>query len=281
MKVNGLMASPLAEGLFHRAICQSGFFFRSVPLAEGEQMGLNIQENLGCASLAEMRGKTWQEVADAANAGLFADGSSGFTSTYTEDGYFLTDSMQNIFLTGGVHDVPYMVSIAGEEVLEAGASAFFPVEFPMAWMGGVLQTMSGYMESPIYTYVFTHVPDGWKKRGINAWHGIDVSAGFGDFQSVNRFVCGIVDPAQTFDFTTFQIIDPELGPKDDWVAEYMMSMEAQFAATGDPNVPGNLTAWWPPYDERDFYLDIGYLPITKAGFSTLTTKQAAHNWPPR
>ena len=278
MKVNGLMASPLAAGLFHRAICQSGFFLSSLPLATAEQMGLNVQANLGAASLAEMRAKSWQEVATAANADLFGTGASGYATTYTEDGYFLTDSMTNIFMTGAVHDVPYMVSVAGEEVKQEGVGVFFPVEFDMAALGNILRTMSENMESPVYAYVFTHVPDGWKKLGVRAWHGVDVSAGFGNHQSATRFVYAIVSPYLTLDFTTYQIKDPEIGPKDDWVSNYMMTMEAQFAATGNPSLPSwpSMGVLWPAYDDRDLYLDIGFRPMVKSGFSTLVEKQ-----PPR
>ncbi|TFH66757.1 MAG: hypothetical protein E4G90_01895 [Gemmatimonadales bacterium] len=280
MKVNGLMASPLAEGLFHRAACQSGVFLSSVPLATAEQMGLNVQANLEAASLAEMRAKSWQEVATAANADLFGTGASGYATTYTEDGYFLTDSMLNIFMNGGVHDVPYMVSVAGEEIKQEGVGVFFQVEFNMSSMGAILQTMSENMTSPIYAYVYTHVPDGWKKLGVRAWHGIDVSAGFGNHQSASRFVYAIVDPALTLDFTTYQIKDPEIGPKDDWVSDYMMTMEAQFAATGNPSLSNfhPQSVFWPAYDDRDMYLDIGFYPRIRSGFSTLSEKQPARNW---
>lgn len=280
MKVNGLMASPLAEGLFHRAICQSGFFFGSVPLQQGEQMGLNVQNNLECSSLAEMREKTWQEVVTAASADLFGTGDSGFTTVYTEDGYFLTDSMEDIFMNGGIHDVPYMVGVTGEEVYQPGVQSFFPVEFPMSWLGYVLQTMSGYMESPIYAYVFTHVPEGWKRHGVNAWHGIDVSYGFGNQQSVSRFVYAIVDPLLTLN-PDFTIKDPEVGWKDDWVSETLMNLQVQFAATGNPTGTHprkwHKESFWPVYDERDLFLDIGMPLLVRPGFSTLMEKQPARD----
>lgn len=280
LKVNGLMASPLAEGLFHRAICQSGFFFRSVPLAAGEDMGLTVQANLESSSLAEMREKSWQEVVTAASADLFGTGGSGFTTTYTEDGYFLPDSLENIFMNGGVHDVPYMVGVTGEEVYQEGVDIFFPVQFPMPWLGSVLKTMSGYMQSPIYTYVFTHVPDGWKTLGVKAWHGIDVSYGFGNHQSVSRFVYAIVSPFITLN-SDFTIKDPLIGWKDDWVSETLMDLQVQFAATGNPTGTHprkwHKESFWPVYDERDLFLDIGHPLLVRPGFSTLVEKLPARD----
>jgi para-nitrobenzyl esterase len=59
--VNYLTVSPLAKGLFHRAIAQSGAAFLTSPfhpamsLDEVEQTGVAFAEGLGSASMAELR----------------------------------------------------------------------------------------------------------------------------------------------------------------------------------------------------------------------------------
>jgi len=124
--------------------------------------------------------------------------------------------------------------------------------------------------------VFTHVPEGWKRHGVNAWHGIDVSYGFGNQQSVSRFVYAIVDPLLTLN-PDFTIKDPEIGWKDDWVSETLMNLQVQFAATGNPTGTHprkwHKESFWPVYNERDLFLDIGMPLLVRSGFSTLMEKQ--------
>ena len=67
--VSALMASPLAQGLFHRAIGESGAFFNTgsgalapSTLATSEASGVKFAESLGAASLAALRAKPATEV---------------------------------------------------------------------------------------------------------------------------------------------------------------------------------------------------------------------------
>lgn len=60
MSVNVLMASPLAKGLFHRAIAQSGGMFGktpalSQPLQAAERNGKELTDRLGVTTLAQLR----------------------------------------------------------------------------------------------------------------------------------------------------------------------------------------------------------------------------------
>ena len=53
-----------------------------------------------------------------------------------------------------------------------------------------------------------------------------------------------------------------------------MSMLAEFAETGSPS--GVMRVNWPAYDYRDQYLDIGYKPIVKTGFTKLVEPVPPH-----
>lgn len=58
MSVALLCTSPKAEGLFHKAICQSGGLLgppREIPYEEALQYGLEMQKALGASSIEEMR----------------------------------------------------------------------------------------------------------------------------------------------------------------------------------------------------------------------------------
>jgi para-nitrobenzyl esterase len=256
-KVNFLMASPLAEGLFHRAVCQSGFSTGGTALATAEQGGVNLAAKLGItdpgpSGLAALRAMSWQQIVTAANTAPF-----NYSTGFTVDNWSLTNTIANIFDTGKQHDVPYMASLAGAEV-----SASTPL------MGNRLLTMSLNQKSNIYVYVFTQVPDGWKSQGVYGWHGSDVSSMWGEEATLGVFPGALLPTTIT--------MDPGLTEKDFWVSEFMMSMLAHFAATGDPSVK-HMGVKWPAYSNpNQYYLDIGYRPLVMPGFSTLTTKQ-----PPR
>jgi para-nitrobenzyl esterase len=267
-KVNFLMASPLAKGLFHRAVCQSGFSTGATALATAEQRGVNLAAKLGIfdsgpAGLAALRLKTWQEIVTATITLPI-----NYITGFTVDNWSLTDTIANIFDTGKQQDVPYMVSLAGAEV-----TASTPA------MGNRLLTMSLNQKSNIYVYVFTQVPDGWKSQGVYAWHGSDVSSMFGDQTTLGAFLGALLPTTIT--------MDPGVTEKDFWVSEFMMNMLANFAATGNPSVSvkdmgvkraNKNDKWeWPAYkNPQQYYLDIGFQPLVKTDFATLTTKQ-----PPR
>ncbi|MCG6915554.1 carboxylesterase family protein, partial [bacterium BMS3Abin03] len=68
--VNYLTASPLAKGLFIRAIAQSGsnaFMGPGISLSSAEQTGVMFAKNIGATSLAELRAMTADELLSASN----------------------------------------------------------------------------------------------------------------------------------------------------------------------------------------------------------------------
>ncbi len=256
-KVNGLVASPLAKGLFHRAVCQSGFSTGGTLLADAEQQGLNLAAKLGVSDpgpngLAELRKKSWQEIVTAANTPPL-----NYVSNHTVDGWYLTDTIGNIFTSGRQNDVPYMMSYAGGEITATNPAR-----------GQILLAMSKSQHSKIYIDVFTQVPDGWKGL-TNAWHGSDVSYEFGDVGLGLGLNLGALLPKTL-------PLDPGVTQDDFWLADFMMSMLANFAATGNPSVQ-HLGVRWPAFSEpNQYYLDISFRPLVKTGYGDLATPQ-----PPR
>lgn len=114
--VNILMASPLAKGLFHRAIGESGAFFSmeskesggnpSPTLAEAEQNGVEFQKSLKKASLEDMRKMSAKDLLKA---------SKNETIVPNIDGYVLPDTVYNIFEEGKQNDVPIIVGSNSDE----------------------------------------------------------------------------------------------------------------------------------------------------------------------
>ena len=264
-KVNTLMASPLAKGLFQRAICESGWMPgpNSVNLTTGEYLGGQLVNYLvtnglsASSSLADLRNAKWEDIVNASESvTLGAPSPSGYADAPTVDGYFLTDFINNIFSTDRQNDVPYMVGMNGGDIttIFTGTTAIVPT---------IKQ------RSNVYVYLFNHVPTGWYNGGIlDAYHGLDVAYEFG-FYPWDAFFWGTL----FFPFSSYCGIDvgpnPGLDGKDVYVGEAMMTMWSQFAATGNPSVKHLIS--WPAYNStNDQYLYIDDPLAVKSGFSGLT-----------
>ncbi|WP_195724326.1 carboxylesterase/lipase family protein [Paenibacillus monticola] len=114
--VNILTASPLAKGLFNKAIAESGAAFdaegeksggiSSQTLAQAEQQGVEFQASLNKASIKEMRQMPAEELLDASSAETIAP---------VIDGYVLPDTVYNIFEAGQQNDVPTLVGSNADE----------------------------------------------------------------------------------------------------------------------------------------------------------------------
>ena len=114
MSINNLQASPLAKGLFKRVIGMSGATFRSgvaaqTTLADAEAQGVTLQEALKVNSLSEMRGFSSDKVATAAQ-------SAGVRGGQIVDGYFLPDTVDNIFKNGAQSDVAVLTGSTAKDI---------------------------------------------------------------------------------------------------------------------------------------------------------------------
>ncbi len=113
-----LQASPLAKGLFQRAVGFSGSPFANAdPLptrADAETAGLAIQEMLATSSLSQLRELPADKiVAVQRDCQLGCAGSIRVGPSV--DGYFLPDAPTEIFAAGRHNDVPLLVGFTGDE----------------------------------------------------------------------------------------------------------------------------------------------------------------------
>src|SRR5262249_2201332 len=98
--VNCLTASPLAKGLFHRAIGESGAMFATMPpLAEAEKEGKKLEGSLSAASLADLRSKSSDDVLKA----------TWIANRPKVDGWLLPKDIYTMFAEGKQNDVPLLV----------------------------------------------------------------------------------------------------------------------------------------------------------------------------
>jgi para-nitrobenzyl esterase len=112
--VSAQMAAPMAHGLFHRAIGESGAFFgatlRLNSLADAEAAGVKFADSIGARSLAELRAKPAQDLLDAQ---LKTGGPGRFAPNV--DGRFLPDTVRKIFADGKQAHVPLLAGWNSDE----------------------------------------------------------------------------------------------------------------------------------------------------------------------
>jgi len=118
--VNYLMASPLARGLFARAIGQSCAGFgpqrpgsllgRSLPsLGAAEKDGVRMADALGARTIAELRAKSAEEILASPSVHRFD------SSWPILDGHVLPRSVDDIFADGAQHGVPLLTGSTDDE----------------------------------------------------------------------------------------------------------------------------------------------------------------------
>ena len=108
--VSAQMASPLAKGLFEKAIGESGAAFSRSglsfdPLSVREERDSKlVSQKLGVSTLAELRAIPAQKLLDT----FSPPQSQGFDFGPDIDGYFLPESVSAIFAAGKQNDVPLL-----------------------------------------------------------------------------------------------------------------------------------------------------------------------------
>jgi para-nitrobenzyl esterase len=125
-----LMASPLAKGLFARAIGESGGALTPVPpfgpkpLKLGEQDGAKFAQALGANSLAELRAKSAQEILDGAVKNRIVYGFG------VVDDYVVPEQPAAIFAAGRQNSVPLLVGWNADEGSYFAAALKPPADGP-------------------------------------------------------------------------------------------------------------------------------------------------------
>jgi para-nitrobenzyl esterase len=115
--VSAQMASPLARGLFQRAIGESGAFFRitdhgtlaTLPLAASEKSGAEFAASIGKDSLAALRAMSAEDLLKAA-----LDGKRWFSPNI--DGWFMPKEAIDIYAAGEQSHVPLLAGFNADEV---------------------------------------------------------------------------------------------------------------------------------------------------------------------
>jgi para-nitrobenzyl esterase len=261
--VSTLMTSPMTQGLFHKAIGESGAAFSkllgSASLEESAAAGQKWAEKLGAKSLAELRAIPADKLIEAAAK----PGTPHFSPVV--DGKFLTESIPATYAAGkqahvpllagwnrdenpalaknmtaagwkeyaiermGVHAEEFLKAFPGTTDAEAVNSATeYGAQMFIAfgtWRWLEAQVKTG--EAPVYRYYFElAAPPSKFHAGSSAFHSDDIEYVFGSLDTRPGAVWR---------------------PEDRVLSEQMMRYWTNFAKTGDPNGEG--VPVWPRYDK--------------------------------
>jgi para-nitrobenzyl esterase len=273
-KVINLMASPLAKGLFHRAIAQSGGRMAGSdnlgePLRETEALGEKILTRLGVNQngdpLAAARALPWEKIVEA-GAAVAAEVNVGLAGPWssTVDGWFLADTPAAVFKAGKQNVVPFMIGSTLGELTGPGL-----LVMPQ-WIPDYVNLLkgAGKVAGKAYAYIFDHVPAGWKKDGVVSAHGVELHYVFGDWDPKgNVWPMGFLNARPS----GAKSANPGLTVADQRLSEKVMRIWANFARTGSPSLKGVVD--WPAWEEAtDRYLYITESPEVRSGFSKVAQK---------
>lgn len=282
-----LYASPLAKGLFHRAIGQSGGCFAPhLALAgaspdedSGHAVGERFAAMLEAPDVAALRRMSAEAIYE--KAGMGPEGRIVYA-----DGYVFPAQMSELVASGAHNRVPVLVGANADE-----GTTLFPDagDDEAAWNEAVAAW--GEQAGAIRAAYAADVARGWKTasqqlasdaifawemrtwaranaaHGDPAWlyhftHAPDVGEGYGT--SLGAFHAAEIPYVFGNPHLGFGKAPPAPRPSDLEVSRLMISYWTNFAKTGNPN--GDGLPEWPSYDaETDLALEISAAPKTIAG----------------
>jgi para-nitrobenzyl esterase len=275
--VSALMASPLAQGLFHRAIGESGAFFGSVldlkPLSQSEAADAKFAESIGAHSLADLRAKPAAELLDAAVK------QKDLWFAPNVDGYFLPQSVRDIFASGKQSRVPLL---AGWNRDEGGYGSIFEKDAPTAANFVAFAHKRFGDKADEFLKLYPADTDEQAKRSaqdlagdqfiaFSTWKWLEMQGPTGN-STLYRYEFDDAPPAPAkaeasggdaaprgayhsaeieFVFSVLASKDLPWRPEDKALSDLMSSYWSNFAKNGDPNGTG--LPGWPAYNSRGRY----------------------------
>jgi para-nitrobenzyl esterase len=234
MSVGSLIASPLAKGLFQRAILESGtgvggigVLSRDTAQAVATRFADSVHVRGSGADAAKQLRALNADTLLAASLHIGRPGEPRFFPSV--DGWVLPHAVDTALLEGKANLVPVIVGTNRDEGDE--------------WMGAPSRAFARLVSAhgvPTYMYIFSRVGDDSVNRKRGAYHSAEIT-----------FVFGRSQPIQASAGTTAY---------DSTVANAMSDYWVAFATSADPNGPPTAGKWprWPRYNaSTDALLEIG------------------------
>lgn len=267
--VSMLCASPLAKGLFHGAISQSGGSFgpprlttypgeNQKTLADAEAMGLEYMKSAGAQNLQELRAIAPDKLPAIRGLG---------GSWPTIDGYVIPADQSTLYEKGQYNATPILVGYNSDEGM-----SFMPPKTPKDYIDGVNKRYGKFAADLIKAYPVgeNNVPKtardlardaafGWhtwkwaslqvqqRKKGKVFYYYFDQHPEY----PADSPLFGMGSPHGQDVAFVFGHLNPEskqASATDQAIAEAIMTYWTNFAKYGDPNGPGVPT--WAPFTRK-------------------------------
>jgi para-nitrobenzyl esterase len=274
LSVMYLMASPIARGLFQRAITQSAYMISTPELKDArygapsaETAGTNLARALQAPSLQVLRSRDPQQLTDAAAM-------SGFSPFGAVDGKVLTGQLVDVFAQGKQAPVPILAGFNSGEIRSLRVLAppaprtaadyeavirarygdladeflrLYPssdtAESVLAttrdalygWTSERLVRDQTALGKPSFLYLFDHGYPAMEQAGLHAFHASELPFMFGNTDRTTSRWPAIPDTDE-----------------EHALSQAMVRYWASFVKTGHPEAAGAVV--WAPYGADEAYL---------------------------
>ena len=201
MSVHQLCSSPLVEGLFHKAVMNSGGGINKFLVTPKEEKNYafweKVKEFANCQTLDDLKTvpveilyTAWEKAKKEVKGFLMA-------ASPVIDGKIIVDTNNNIFKSNQQHKIPYMIGSTSEDM-------FSP------FMCNMAKKWSDNQDKPSYCWMFNHPLPG---DDNGAWHSSELWYFFGTLKNCWR-------PMNEVDYK---------------LSHQMISYLTNFAKSGNPN----------------------------------------------